>query len=92
MLTPKMKRRLKSRIGVEKPTIQIGKDGITPQMEKEISKQLDSRELIKIKILKTALKDNDAKNIALTIANQTESELIEVRGHTFILFKKKRKL
>ena len=92
MLTPKMKRRLKSRIGVEKPTIQIGKDGISPQMEKEISKQLDSRELIKIKILKTALKDNDAKNIALTIANQTESELIEVRGHTFILFKKKRKL
>ena len=87
-----MKRRLKSRIGVEKPTIKIGKDGITPQMEKEISKQLDSRELIKIKILKTALKDNDAKNIALTIANQTESELIEVRGHTFILFKKKRKL
>ena len=92
MLTPKMKRRLKSRIGVEKPTIQIGKDGITTRMEKEISKQLDSRELIKIKILKTALKDNDAKNIALTIANQTESELIEVRGHTFILFKKKRKL
>lgn len=92
MLTPKMKRRLKSRIGVEKPTIQIGKDGVTPQMEKEISKQLDARELIKIKILKTALKDNDAKNIALSIANQTESELIEVRGHTFILFKKKRKL
>jgi RNA-binding protein len=91
MLTPKMKRRLKSRIGDEKPTIHIGKDGITTQMEKEISKQLNARELIKIKILKTALKDNDAKNIALSIANQTKSELIEVRGHTFILFKKKRK-
>ena len=61
------------------------------KQQKEREKEEQRKKLIKIKILKTALKDNDAKNIALSIANQTESELIEVRGHTLILFKKKRK-
>ena len=46
---------------------------------------------IKIKILKTALQEEDTKNIAASIAKQTESELIDVRGHTFLLFKKKKK-
>lgn len=91
MLTPKMKRRLKSAISSEKPTVNIGKEGITPQMIKEVTKQLDAREIIKIKILKTALQEEDTKNIAASIATQTESELIDVRGHTFLLFKKKKK-
>ena len=37
------------------------------------------------------LKDEKAKNIAIKIAQQTESELVEVRGHTFILYKRKTK-
>ena len=68
MLTPKMKRRLKSAISSEKPTVNIGKEGITPQMIKEVTKQLGAREIIKIKILKTALQEEDTKNIAASIA------------------------
>jgi RNA-binding protein YhbY len=45
--------------------------------------------MIKAKILKTALKDEEAKNIAEKIAEQTEAQLIEVRGHTFLLYKRK---
>jgi len=47
--------------------------------------------MVKVKMLKTALKDEDAKNVASKIAQQTESTLIDVRGHTFILYKNRKK-
>ena len=89
MLTPKMKRRIKQALRDEKPTLHIGKEGTTDQTIGEVAKQLDAREMIKGKILKTGLKDEKAKDIAAKIAQQTEAELVEVRGHTFILYKRK---
>jgi len=91
VITPKMKRRIKRKLGDEKPTVWVGKEGTTTQIINEISKQLDTRQMVKAKILRTALKDEEAKNIAAKIAQQTESFLIEVRGHTFILYKRKKK-
>ncbi len=91
MLTPKMKRRIKNTLSTEKPTVHIGKEGITVQLISEVEKQLDAREIIKVKILKTALQETEAKTLAAQIAEQTESELVDVRGHTFLLFKHKKK-
>ena len=91
MLTPKMKQRIKSALRTERPTVHIGKEGATAQIKNEVAKQLDAREMIKAKILKTALQDEEAKNIAAKIAEQTESELVEVRGHTFLLYKRKQR-
>ena len=91
VITPKMKRRIKSALSAERPTVHVGKEGATTQIIKEVAKQLDTREMIKAKILRTALKDEEAKNIASKIAEQTESQLIEVRGHTFLLYKRKKK-
>ena len=90
MLTPKMKRRIKTALRTESPTVNVGKSEVTDQIVKEVAKQLDAREMIKAKILKTALHETEAKTIATQIAEQTESELIEVRGHTFLLFKRKK--
>jgi RNA-binding protein YhbY len=58
----------------------------------EVSRQLDQHETVKGRILQTALKDADAKEMAVRLAKETESTLIDVRGHTFVLFRKKRKL
>jgi RNA-binding protein len=91
MITHKTKRRIKQKLGAEKPTVRIGKEGATAQIVSEISKQLDKREMIKAKILKTALQNEEAKSIASKVADQTESQLIEVRGHTFLLYKRKSK-
>jgi len=91
VITPKMKRRIKRALSAERPTVHIGKEGATTKIMNEISKQLDTREMIKAKILKTALKDEEAKTIATKIAEQTDSELVEVRGHTFLLYKRKKK-
>ena len=91
MLTPRIKRRIKSALSAEKPTVHIGKEGITAQLIAEIAKQLDAREIIKVKILKTILQEKETKTLAAQIANHTESELVDVRGHTFLLFKHKKK-
>ena len=91
MITPKMKRRIKRALFAKRPTVWVGKEGATIQIIDEISKQLDSRKMIKAKILKNALQEEEATNIATKIAEQTESQLVEVRGHTFLLYKRKTK-
>jgi RNA-binding protein len=91
VITPKMRQRIKSALRTESPTVHVGKEGATTQIINEVAKQLDSRKMIKAKILKTALTDETAKSIATKIAEQTEAELVEVRGHTFLLYKSKKK-
>jgi len=91
MITPKMKRRIKRKLSVEKPTVWVGKEGATSQIVNEISRQLDKKEIVKAKILRSALKDEEAKSVASKIAQQTGSSLIEVRGHTFLLYKHRKK-
>ena len=86
-----MKRRIKRRLSEEKPTIRIGKDGVSGEILKEIERQLDKREMVKIKILKSAIEDNEAKKIAMQTTEQTEASLVEVRGRTFMLYKHHKK-
>ena len=91
MITPKMKRRIKRELSAEKPTVWVGKEGATLQIVNEISKQLDKREIVKAKILRSALKDEETKSVASKIAQQTDSSLIEVRGHIFLLYKRRKR-
>lgn len=87
MISARMKRRIKHELTNEKPTIWIGKEGTTVQIVKEIDRQLEIREMVKIRILKTALKDEEAENLSLKVAEQTGAILVEVRGHTFMLYR-----
>lgn len=82
---------MKSKLNLEKPIIRVGKEGASAQTTNEISKQLEKRKMLKIQILKSALKNESAKDIASKIAQRTESFLIDVRGHTFILHKPRKK-
>ena len=91
MITSGMKRRIKRELSAEKPTVWVGKEGATPQVMNEIGRQLDQRKMVKAKILKTALQSEEARDVASRIASQTDSSLIEVRGHTFILYKSRKK-
>jgi RNA-binding protein len=91
MITSKMKRRMKRKFSSESPTVWVGKEGSTAQIVNEISRQLEQHEVVKGRILQAALKDEGAKEIAARIAKQTESTLVEVRGHTFILYRRKKK-
>lgn len=91
MITPGMKRRLKRKFSAERPTVWVGKEGFTRRILNEINRQLEQHEVVKAKILQTALKEVETKEIAIEIASQTNSTLIEIRGHTFILHRKRKR-
>jgi len=91
MITSKMKRRLKQEWSAQRPTVWVGKEGATTKIINEINRQLEQHEVVKAKIHQTALKDQEAKDIATNIATQTESTLIDLRGHTLILYKKRKR-
>ena len=91
-ITTRMKRHVRHKLKDENPTIWIGKDGLTPQLSSEIEKQLDKNKMLKVKILKSALQqDNTAKAIASKAAEQAGAALVEVRGHVFILYRRHKK-
>jgi RNA-binding protein len=86
-----MKRHVRHVLKDENPTIWVGKEGLTPQLASEVEKQLQRTKMVKIKILPAALTaDNTAQSIAAKTAEQTNSALVEVRGHVFILFRKRK--
>jgi RNA-binding protein len=90
-ITTRMKRHVKHVLKDETPTIWVGKDGLTAQLVAEMEKQLQKNKMIKIRILPAALVgENTAQSIAAKAAEQTNAALVEVRGHVFILFRKRR--
>ena len=56
---------------------------------KHVAGQLKSRELVKVKVHKSALAETETSNLAERAAASTASTLIEVMGHTFTLYKRK---
>jgi len=90
-LTAGKKRFVKRTLSEESPTILVGKSGVSEEVLKEVEKQLDKRKMVKVKLLATALKGGKTKQIATEIAERTEASLVEVRGHTFMLYKSRKK-
>ena len=86
-----MKRRIKREFSMEKATVRIGKGGVSQQILDEIDRRLEKNEIVKVKILKSALTGKKAKELALEVAEKTEASLVEVRGHTFILYRRKKR-
>ncbi len=73
----------------ESPVLQIGKNGISPLLLKEIEEQLKRNTIIKIKFLKNGpykTRYNAFHNLQQQLPNWIE--LLEVRGWTGILKKK----
>ena len=87
-----MKRHVRHELKEEKPTIWVGKDGLTQQVQAEVEKQLQRSKMVKIRILPSALQgDVTAKVIATKAAEETGASLVEVRGHVFILYRRRKK-
>ncbi len=90
-ITTRMKRHVRHVLKDENPTIWVGKDGLSEQSIAEMEKQLQKNKMVKVRILPAALRElNTAEEIAKKAATATESALVEVRGHVFILFRKRK--
>jgi len=82
-------RRLQARSRVIEPTIWIGKEGASEQLVGQVLGQLRSRELVKLKLQRSALEKSETVGLAESIAASTGSTLVDVIGHTFTLYKKR---
>jgi len=68
-------------------TINIGKNGVNENVIEEIKRQLKANEIVKLKFAKNIARDKD-KYID-DIVTQTRAQLIDVRGHVAVIYKKK---
>lgn len=85
MLTGKQRSVLRAMANELPAIFQIGKGGINDNMIKQINDVLEARELIKATVLKNA--EVETRLIAEELAEATGSELIQVIGYKFVLFK-----
>lgn len=67
------------------PIFQVGKAGASPEVTEAITAALEKRELIKVTILKNC--PYEAKDIAEMISERTHSELVQVIGRKFVLYR-----
>ena len=82
-------RRLQSKSRLADATIWIGKQGPSEDLIRQVAGQLKTRELVKLKIHKSALTETETSAVAEKVATLTSSTLVEVLGHTFTLYKRR---
>ena len=67
------------------PIFQIGKNGFTPEITRAITEALETKELLKINVLKNC--PDEPKEIGPVLAERTRSTLIQVMGRKITLYK-----
>ena len=73
-----------------KPSVAVGKNGVTNSIVNEIKNQLKTRRVLKIR-LHGEMKLNRFE-IGKDLAARTDSKLVDVRGFTVVLTRKKTRL
>ena len=67
------------------PIFQIGKSSLTPEVTEAVSEAFNTRELLKIAVLKNCF--DDPKEIAAVLAERTRSQVVQVIGKKIVLYK-----
>lgn len=86
MLTGKQKMKLRGMAQTRKALVQIGKEGISTNLFESIDVSLTAHELVKVAALKTS--PITIREAAIECAAATHSEIVQIIGHTFILYKR----
>jgi RNA-binding protein len=85
ILTGKQKRHLRSLGSTMDPILQIGKGGVVPGVIEQAEDVLEARELIKVRVLNNCLED--PREIANGLSIVSGAALVQVIGHTFLLYR-----
>ncbi len=72
----------------ERPSIQIGKSGVTDALVSHVADTLRAQGAVKLKILRNAFEDDvSTKQVAADLAKKLGAKVVDIRGHTFTLAK-----
>lgn len=67
------------------PIFHVGKGSVTPEYVEAIREAFNTKELIKIGVLKNCM--DDPKELATVIAERSGSEVVQVIGKKIVLYK-----
>lgn len=85
IMTTKQRAYLKGLAMTMDPIFQVGKASMNPGLTEAIAEALEARELIKISVLKNCM--DDPREIAETLAERTQSQVVQVIGKKIVLYK-----
>ncbi|MCH5254247.1 MAG: ribosome assembly RNA-binding protein YhbY [Lachnospiraceae bacterium] len=88
-MTSKQRAYLKSLASNLSPIFQVGKASLTPEFTEAIREAFNTKELIKIAVLKNCA--DDPNEIAEMVAERTHSQVVQVIGKKIILYKPDKK-
>lgn len=84
-MTSKQRSYLKSLANNLDPIFHVGKSSLTPELTEAIAESFNTRELIKIAVLKNCM--DDPREIAEMLSGRTHSQVVQVIGKKIILYK-----
>ena len=83
--TSKQRAYLRSLASELSPLFQIGKGGVSPEVTQAVEESFNTRELIKLTVLKNCTED--IQMVASEISERTHSDLINIIGRKIVLYK-----
>ena len=84
-MTSKQRAYLKGLAMNLEPIFQIGKSSLTPEVTEAIGEAFNTKELIKITVLKICM--DDSNEIARMLAERTHAQVVQVIGKKIVLYK-----
>lgn len=84
-MTSKQRSYLKGLAMTIDPVFQIGKSGLTPEVTEAVRETFNTRELIKIGVLKNCFEA--PREMAEMLAERTGSQVVQVIGKKIVLYK-----
>ena len=87
LATKRMLLRLRREFAQEKATLWVGRNGLSEDLVSEALRQLDEEELVKVRVQKSVTQS--AADLAKVLAETLKAEVVDVRGRSFILYRRK---
>lgn len=90
MMTSKQRAEFRAQANTLETTLMVGKGGVTENVIAEAERLLDARELVKGKVLETAMMD--PREVSDLLCEATGADGIQIVGTKFVIYRKSAKL
>jgi RNA-binding protein len=88
MLNSKQRAQLRGMANTLPDTLHIGKDGVTEGVLRQLEELLESHELVKGKVLESAMAS--PRSVAEALCGETHAEAVQCIGTKFVLYRQAR--